>query len=183
VQRKKRKERLQRKKRKEKLQRKRRKMEKAPDAKQKPKIPKRRRFEDAGDASQEIYDSFNIWGAILTKHSIEATFAIIAANWAVHSNLQELLNNTAAKISLGLAIGFLGLNLFGTGIMTCLLGKRCTYADDDKERWEKEFRAAGANSKSPWPYTCCIERLGSILRFLKMWMPVISAGFFIGSLF
>jgi len=157
-------------------------MEKDPDTKQNPPIPKRRRFKDAGEASREVYDNFNTWGTILARHSIEATFAIIAANWAVHGSMQSLRSNNSARWSLIIAIAFLGINLLGSGLMTYRLGKRCDYAGEDKERWGEEFRVAGNNKKSPWPYTCCIECLGSILRFFKTFAPAISAGFFIGSL-
>jgi len=36
---------------------------------------KKRRFENAGEASKELYNGFNEWCSILTKHSIEAAFS------------------------------------------------------------------------------------------------------------
>ena len=156
-------------------------MERVEDNNQNLKTPKRRRFNDAGDASQEIYDGFNRWSSMLTKHSIEATFAIIAANWAVHGSTKMLLENINAKWSLIIAIAFLGINLLGTSLMTCCYGRRCTYADKDKNRWELEFRAA-TSKQSPWPYTCCIEWLGTFLRFFRTFAPTVSAWFFIKSL-
>ena len=146
--------------------------------------PNPRRFSSSSDATKELQKGFNNWSSILTKHSIEATLATIAANWAVHGNAKIILSNAWSKWSLAIAIGFLGINLLGAGWMTFLYNKRRRYADDNKDRWENEYQEAGKKSKStPWPYTHFTQGLGSVLRFLKVTVPIIATLLFIISLF
>ncbi len=146
--------------------------------------PNPRRFNSSGEAAKELQEGFNDWSSILTKHSIEATLATIAANWAVHGNAQTILSNVWSKWSLAIAIGFLGINLLGSGWMTYLYNQRRRYADDNQDRWETEFQEAGKITKStPWPYTDLIQGLGSVTRFLKVTVPMIAALLFIVSLF
>jgi len=141
-----------------------------------------RRFKDVGEASKELFDGFNEWCSALSSHSLQAAYAIIAANWAAYGNANAILNNTFAKLSMATTIAFLGLNLLGTKWMALLYEKRCEYANQNKERWEKEFEDVVAISSS-WPYTKLIEGLGFWLRLLKTCVPVIAGGLFILSLF
>ena len=93
------------------------------------------------------------------------------------------LANCEAKWSLVIAVVILSLNLFLTGIMTFFYYKQIDYADNDKNRWEKEFQDAGENKSSPWPYNKRIQRLGVFLLYLKVIAPALSTIFFITSLF
>lgn len=141
-----------------------------------------RRFKNVGEASKELFEGFNKWCSVLSSHSLQAAYAIIAANWVVHGNANAILDNIFAKLSMAITIGFLGLNLLGARWMTVLYKKRCEYANENKEQWEKEFEEA-AQVTSSWPYTKLIENLGFWLRLLKAWAPVIAGILFILSLF
>ena len=102
----------------------------------------------------------------------------------MYGNAKIILSNALSKWLLVFAIGFLGINLLGTGCMTFLYNKRRRYADDYQDRWENEYQKAGKKSESaPWPYTHFIQGLGSVLRFLKVTVPIIAALLFIVSLF
>ncbi len=142
----------------------------------------RRRFKNAGEAAAELFSGFNDWSAILTKHSIEAALAVVAANWAVHGTAGALLRNGWSKWSMAVAIAFLGLNLLLTGLMASRYNKQTGYADHDKDRWEREYEKA-AGKASVWPYTRFIEVLGCVLRGLKVFVPLIAALLFVVSLF
>jgi hypothetical protein len=138
------------------------------------------RWDGAADAYRELQQAFNDWSASLTTHSVQATFAIIAANWAVHTSKDAILNNVWSKWSMLTALSFLGINLLATGIMAYMHYKRCLYADNDTDRWEKEFQASSRTKY--WPYTKCIESLGHALRCLKTVLPFVAAAFFVVSL-
>jgi hypothetical protein len=74
-----------------------------------------RRFENAGEAGKELQQAFDDWCSILTTHSLNATYAVIAANWAVHGRPKAILDNVWSKWSMTVALVFLGLNLLMTG--------------------------------------------------------------------
>jgi len=114
--------------------------------------------------------------------AVSLIYAIIAANWAVHSNAAEILNNGAAKLSLIIGIGFLGLNILLISLLTEQLGKRNRYISENLNRWEEEFGKA-VNIKGDWPYTPFMNKLSTALRILRFTAPPASAGFFIASLF
>jgi hypothetical protein len=139
-------------------------------------------FGSAGEGLKEVGSAFNDWSAILTSHSIQAAYAIIAANWLVHGNAQTVLGNTWSKWSLALVFIFLGLNLLATRWMIKWHYKQYMYADADPERWEKGFEKS-KTEQTPWPYTKKIQNIGVWLRELKVWAPVAATILFIISLF
>jgi hypothetical protein len=141
-----------------------------------------RRFKDASEASKEINDQFNDWSSGLSTHSVQAIYAIIAANWAVHSNAAEILNNGAAKWSLIIGIGFLGLNILLVSLLTWLLGKRNQYIAENLNRWKEEFGKA-ENIIGVWPYTPFMKKLATALHILRFAAPFTAASLFIASLF
>ncbi|MFH1956986.1 MAG: hypothetical protein ABIJ15_00740 [bacterium] len=140
------------------------------------------RFKNAEEALKKLGQDFNDWCSILTTHSMQAAYAIIAANWAVHGNAQKILNNCCSKWSLVVVFLFLGVNLLATKWMIHKHYKQFLYAEENSERWEKEFRE-NKGKRTFWPYTKCIEYLGIALRWLKVGAPVIAALLFILSLF
>ncbi len=139
-------------------------------------------YESAGEGLKQVGKAFDDWCAILTRHSIQAAYAIIAANWIVHGNTQTVLGNTWSKLSLALVFIFLGLNLLATRWMIKWHYKQYLYADANPERWEKEFEKSKTR-QTAWPYTEKTQNLGVWLRRLKVWAPVIATVFFIVSLF
>jgi hypothetical protein len=141
-----------------------------------------RRFKDASEASKEINDQFNDWSSGLSTHSVQAIYAIIAANWAVHSNAAEILNNGAAKWSLIIGIGFLGLNILLVSLLTWLLDKRNQYIAENLNRWEEEF-GKSKNIKGVWPYTPFMNKLSTALHILRFAAPSTSAGFLLQAYF
>ena len=143
------------------------------------------KFKNAGDALKDVQKAFNDWSSILTSHSIQIAFAIIAANWAVHGRADAILENSWSRWSMGIAICFLGINLLSTNCMAWLLYKRSIYAEADWNRWEKEYEAdlKDTSKNMYWPYDKSIQIFGEILRELKCWMPFSSALLFVISLF
>jgi len=140
-----------------------------------------RRFKTSGEAKKELQTSFDKWSSILTTHSIQIAFAIIAANWAVHGSASAILSNDWSKGSLVIILGFLGLDLLITRLITWLLYKRILYAEKNVDRWNKEY--IKAKGKRYWPFTKSIEYIGLAFRELKVWAPILAAIFFIISLF
>ena len=139
-------------------------------------------FKTAGDALKKLGQDFNDWGSILTKHSIQAAYAVIAANWAVHGNAQNIINNSYAKASLVIVFLFLGINIFASGWMIRMHFNQYLHGEESSKRWETEFKKS-RSKRTFWPYTKGIEYLGRALRLVKIWAPIIAAALFIFSLF
>lgn len=142
------------------------------------KEPSGRRFKDAGEAFKELRNDFNAWCEILTSHSLNASYAIIAANWAVHKGIGAILNNPWAKWSMASVVGFLGINLLINGLMTLLHYFQLDNARENPQEWRKKFE----NPDKWWPYTDYIEYFGFGLRLLKVIAPAFAALCFLFSL-
>jgi hypothetical protein len=140
------------------------------------------RFENPKAAAQEVVSAFNDWSSMLTNRSIEASFAVIAANWAVYGSAAAILAKPFAKWSIIAVIVFLASNLLMEWLMCCLLFARSQYAERDHNQWQQEYDET-KGTPDPWPYTEGIENLGHGLRVLKAFVPLIAAVLFIVSLF
>ncbi|OVE74484.1 hypothetical protein BVX94_00100 [bacterium B17] len=140
------------------------------------------RFKTAGEALDRLGRDFNDWSEILTTRSIQAAYALIAANWAVHSSVDAILQNIWAKRSLVSVFVFLGLNLVLSYFITGSLYRQYYRAESNLDAWEKEYEKSN-KQPSAWPYTKTSEILGAALRAIKVWMVVLATLFFLVSLF
>jgi len=140
-------------------------------------------FKSPTDALKEgVKESFHYWSGKLTDTSVQLSYALIAANWAVYGSLQGILGNRWSICSLFLVIFSLIVNLFGAKLIAELSFKRIKYAEENPERWRKEFEQSRSGS-SAWPYTPAIERLGRATREVRLYLPLIAGVLFLVSLF
>ena len=135
------------------------------------------------NGQKELLDAFNIWSEGLSRHSIQAVYAIIAANWATHVQPSKpILNDTLALWSMGICIAFIVINIVISGILTELHRYRWREAEDRTETWVLDFKNRN-DKKSKWPYTNKIENFGTALRFIRVSIPFIAGSLFLISLF
>lgn len=145
------------------------------------------RFSNSSEASKELQDAFNGWSTGTPTFGRQMAYAIIAANWAVHSGVDgfnSLLSNHWAKCSLALTIGYLGVNLVMVWLMTILHRQRVDYCDSDRDRWDREYTTFTTNmNPSAWPYTTTIELLGQTYRTINLLAPLCAGVLFVISLY
>jgi len=141
-----------------------------------------RRFKSAADAAAELHEHFGNWTAGLGKYGLQVAFALMAANWALHGANATLLHNPWAKWSMITAVIYLALLLLSMGFMVRESWLRREYADVDKARWAREFRAA-ADRPSPWPYSAAMERMGNLMAVLHVLGPMLSGALLMISIF
>jgi hypothetical protein len=146
-----------------------------------PDRSKSRRFENAGAAKKELQTAFNDWSSILTEHSRQIAFAIIAANWAVHGDTSKVISNWGAKWSMAIVFIFLGVDLLITRLLIRQHYKQYLYAEENEKRWDDEY--IEGREKRYWPYTALIEYTGIFYREFKCWAPMFAAILFVVSLF
>lgn len=126
-------------------------------------------------ALNRVGDWFGSWTKSLSDRSVELSYAIIAANWAVFGSADKVLSSPYARVSIGLTVLFLGLNLGLTRLIGELLRRRYSYAEGDSARWAREFEFSRGKD-DPWPSTGMIDGTARILREVRTWIPLISGG-------
>ena len=129
---------------------------------------------------KELTDAYNDWSTGLGKYSVQAAYAIIAANWAVHTKPNTILSNKFATWSIGICVAFITINIFMVWRITEKHYKRLLDAEEDKDGWEKEYQNR-ANTK--FPYTQEIEYWSKFLRQIKALAPIAAGILFVFSLF
>jgi len=132
-------------------------------------------YENPRAALKAVEAWWNSRTKALATRSVELSYGIIGANWAVFGSTGKLLSSPYAKISIGLTVVFLGLNLALTRVSAGLLRRRYSYAEGDPARWAREFEQ-NKGKDVPWPSTAAIDTIGAILREFRTWLPLIAGG-------
>jgi len=130
---------------------------------------------------REVCGDLNAWSQNLSSQSIQASYAIIAANWAIHGSSQMIMKNIWAQASILTVLVFFGINLITNLTMTEWYLKRYNHAEKNPEEWEREFRDWELN-RTAWPWTKRIENMGSFIRRVRVIYPLFASGLFILSL-
>lgn len=136
--------------------------------------------ESPESGKEKLRDCYNDWSEAVAKYSIQAAYAIIAANWAVHGRVNVFIGNIWATWSIALCIVLISFNIVVVWWMAELSRKRWYKAEKQQEWWKEEFQK---RNKTKWPYSWGIETLALIHRFAKMILPLIAGLFFLVSLF
>lgn len=148
----------------------------APGAQPPPSIASFEGSYSSPDAALKAVEGwYNSRTRALAARSVELSYAIIGANWAVFGSTGKLLSSPYAKISIGLTVIFLGLNLGLPRLSAHLLRERYSYAESNPARWAQEFQA-NKGQAVPWPSTEAIDNVARILWEARTWMPLIAGG-------
>jgi hypothetical protein len=139
-------------------------------------------YADGQDALKAVRDDYFYWTGKLTETSVQLSYAILGANWAVFGSIDKILLNFWSKLSVLLIVLSLALGVLGAKAMGEKHLDRIKYAEDDPVRWKAEF-AATAGTRDPWPFTSAIESLGIAMRAAKTWLPLLAGAFFFVALF
>lgn len=131
-----------------------------------------RRLSSASAAALELHQHWGEWSAALGKFALQASFALMAANWAIHGSQRGILANDFAKWSMAIGFIYLGVLLALIAIQVHLLKERHSYADSDRDRWQQEFDRDSVNVGSAWPYTLKIDFVGDLMRYLHITAPL-----------
>jgi hypothetical protein len=76
----------------------------------------------------------------------------------------------------------LGITLIGIKYLTEAHRKRIAYAEENNERWTREYHESFGRSV-PWPYTKGIEKGARFLRACRTYLPIIGGVLFLVGLF
>ena len=88
-------------------------------------------YESPREATKAVCDNYQYWTVRLTDTSLQLSFAIIAANWAVFGSVASVLSRFWSELSVALVIIGLGLSLAGANWMGESLRRRIDYAESN----------------------------------------------------
>jgi len=129
---------------------------------------------------QKLIDTYRSWNEMLGGVGIQATYAIIAANWAVHSRADRIINNTCALWSIAICIVVISVNVLLVWLISQLLSWRIRQADEHVEWWTTEHKK---RSESRWPFSRAMEGWSFCRRIIISFGPIVAGILFILSLF
>ena len=138
-------------------------------------------YASPSEALKTVRDEYLYWTGKLTDTSLQLSYAVIGANWAAFGSVNGILASLWSKLSVGIVIFALGLNVGGAKWMGESLRKRIDYAESDGSRWKGEFDD-NVGKLSHWPFTEGSDSLGRVMREAKTWLPLIAGIFFIVAL-
>jgi hypothetical protein len=138
-------------------------------------------YNDAQDALKAVRDDYLYWTGKLTETSVQLSYAVLGANWAVFGSVDKILTNSWSKFSVLLVIVSLALNVLGAKVIAEKHLDRINYAEANPVRWSGEF-ATTAGKRDPWPFTSAIESLAGAMRTGKTWLPLIAGVLFVMAL-
>jgi hypothetical protein len=131
-------------------------------------------YSTPAEATKAIQERFNYWTGKLNDISLQLSFAVIGANWAVFKTSDGAIRNGWSRLSIAIAIVGIGANLVATWWVGNELGRQADYAESDLGRWESEYRS-NTGKQTEWPYTGQMVAVAKRARLIRIWIPI-SAG-------
>ena len=128
-------------------------------------------YKDAAEALKAVRDDYLYWTGRLTETSLQLSYAVIAANWAVFGSFDGILASWWSKLSVVLVVFSLGWSVASARWMGELHRERIEYAEADRQRWKSQFSET-AGKVDPWPFTSKIEEHGRWTRNAKTRLPL-----------
>ena len=125
------------------------------------------------DGVKELVEHFHAWTSGLSGYSMQATFALIGANWALHESADAVATDANARLSLVIAVAYLAVRLVLYGLMVWFTWYQLAYAERDKNSWAREFKES-LQEKGCWPYLPAIHWVGHILHVLNVVGPTLA---------
>lgn len=123
------------------------------------------------EATKAIQERYVYWTGKLNDVSLQLSFAVIAANWAVFKTTDGAIQNRWSKTSIAIAIVGIGANLLATWWIGNKLGDQVTYAESDLIRWESEY-LSNTGRETAWPFTQKIVAVAKFVRFIRISIPI-----------
>lgn len=128
------------------------------------------RFKDAGAGAMAVQDGFDRWTSLLSDRSLHASYAVIAATWAIFGTADRLLGNYWALWAVLLGVIYIGLSLTVNFWVVFLYWLQLKYSQKNPQKWEKEYQNSG-NPESHWPYTKKMDSVPMPYNIIKIVVP------------
>ncbi|SPE27193.1 membrane hypothetical protein [Acidobacteriia bacterium SbA2] len=136
-------------------------------------------YESPAEGYKKVQTEYEYWTGKLTDTSMQLSYALIAANWAVFGSANSVLHNRYSKWSIALVLFALGVNLFGSWLLGELHRARAVGAETRSSEWNLEWERYKGQTNPRWPFTRSIIAVGRTMRYIKVWFPLIGGGLFL----
>jgi hypothetical protein len=135
-------------------------------------------FESAKEALDKVQDTYDYWSGKLTDITLQISFALIGANWAIFNSVNGILGSYWSKASMVCVLLALVSNVIAALALSEMSNARVGYAEENLVRWEKEFKE-NTGKKVAWPFTDRINFVGTLMRFVRTALIVLGGVFLI----
>jgi hypothetical protein len=139
-------------------------------------------YASPADATKAIQERYNYWTGKLNDVSLQLSFAVIAANWAVFKTPDSVIRNCWSRTSIAIAILGIVANLLATWLIGDALAKRVGDAEADLARWELEY-LSNTGRKTEWPFTKRMVAFAKVVRLIRIIIPITAGGVLLIGLF
>ena len=136
-------------------------------------------YESSADGYKKVRDEYEYWTGKLTDTSMQLSYAVIAANWAVFGTANQVLHNRYSKWSIALVLFSLVVNLFGSWLLGELHRSRAVGAETRSVEWKLEWKRYKEHTNPLWPFTRSIIAVATVMRQIKVWFPLAGGGLFL----
>ncbi|MEK7996138.1 MAG: hypothetical protein AAB403_20255 [Planctomycetota bacterium] len=126
--------------------------------------------------------AYKSWTRRLTETSLQLSYAVLAANWAVFGSVDNIVQNAFARWSVALVVITLASNVAVAGWLGRTHKALIDSAQAKPAEWAERFRET-AKAKNAFPFTEEIEKTAGALRVAKVWLPLAAGAAFIAALF
>ena len=131
------------------------------------------RFPDAAAGRKKLNEGFDLWTGLLADRSLHASYAVIAAAWAIFGTADKLFGNYWAMKAVLVAVLYVGSALLINFLVVFLFWLQLKYARRDPDRWEREW-ATSKDPTSNWPWTAWLDGVSMPYNLLKIVLPSIA---------
>ena len=139
-------------------------------------------YQTSAEGYKKVQEAYDYWTGKLTDTSMQLSYAVIAANWAVFGSANLVLHNRYSKWSIALVLFALVVNVFGSWVLGELHRARAVAAETRSREWNREWEQYKTQNNPYWPFTRSIIAVSKTMRHIKAWFPLIGGALFLVAL-
>lgn len=134
-------------------------------------------YNTASEGTKAVIADYLYWTGRVSEWSVQLSYSVLAANWAVFTTLNGIMSNVWSYLSVAVAVLNLFLMVIFAATLALLHLRQAKKAEHNLEIWEEEFRRA-TGKRDPWPFTTQIEFWGNVFLGVRAITPVLAAVLF-----
>lgn len=131
-------------------------------------------YSTASEGTKAVIADYHYWTGRVSEWSVQLSYSVLAANWAVFTTLNGIMSNVWSYLSVAVAVLNLFLMVIFAAALALLHLLQVKKAEHNLEMWETQFRKA-TGKIDPWPFTTQIEFVANVFLGVRAITPVLAA--------